>query len=242
MGRFITARVHVAVAGVLVACGGGTSPDAVDAVASTCKVEPPAACRTPSRVATAKDIIAAASALGWQGTEGIPRVGDDLLADADLELRADAIAPPAESCRSLPCKPTSFAGARAYPRGQIIDGVICVDAACAAVTIAKGTRFRLMLVLSTPLPPSATYPIGQFVEPCAEGCGGAEGVFLCPATHVCLTAAQLCRSCEGHDANYCQCRNDDCTMQPTGTKCEYIRGDFGQRGTCTADKGCVLQE
>lgn len=243
--------VSLGVVGVIVACGGGESTvgsPGTDGGATSCKVEPAAACKSPFHVANAADVKGAAEGLGWQGAyQGTKDLGDDLVADADIELHAEDFVPPSSWCTSLPCRPTTFDGVR--PESNGVAGASCVsrdggapDAgspdACTTLAITKGTRFRMILVVSQPLPPYATFPIGRLVAPCVDTCDA--GKLLCPTTHVCLSPSELCQSCEGHDTNYCSCRNDDCTMKAAGTSCSFISGDYGQNGTCTADKGCVL--
>ena len=224
---------------------GDASMPAIDAAVApgVCRVAPAAACQAARHVATAKEALAAAIALGWDGPYSARDLGSDLVADADLELRADDIKPPADRCGDPNTQCSVSISSGVYPQwDERVPGAGCTaeSPSCPTLLIAKGTRFRLIVVYSAGAPFFEKLVQLQLVSPCAESCSADR--FLCPTNHLCLAGYQLCSACEGHDANYCSCRTPDCAVLPTGAACSFYDGsDLGKSGACTPDKGCVKQ-
>lgn len=251
---------------LLAACGGGTagetgsgtdggaaiawpSADAGsndDPSTKTCDLRPGPACKAARHVTTVAELAAVANAvpLIWPYQGGVQLIAsDDVVADANLEIGPNDLEPPG-SCGADACKVAL--SAVGYPHSTAVNGVTCnaplADAPtrCTTVVIAKGATFRVRRINQVTLPPIAGFDathLLEFVEPCTQAC--APGQMRCGATNTCLApGSEWCLSCEGRDPRYCACRDDTCNPKPAGTTCQFITGDSGQSGTCTA-AGCT---
>lgn len=251
---------------LLAACGGASGDDIVGpapassnnakstATGASCPPVLADTCKPGFHVSSAAEVIAASKAFDYQRvsiSQGKAlEVGDDLIADEDLEVNASDLVPASEcgaAGTGTSCHTPLFR-AKAFPSFTEVPGVTCaVESveqpvrerfACSTIRIAKGATFRLRAVIEDMHPSAPNYwAYIDFVMPCTTSCGTGE--VLCAATHTCFVAgSQSCAYCEGRSADFCACRADACTMKPDGAKCSFDSSpDVYESGTCSAT-GC----
>lgn len=261
-------RAFFAVGAVLLAACGGSSGDELNespapassngakgsAIGASCQPVVAAACKPGFHVSSAAEVIAASKAFDYQRvsiSQGKTlEVGDDLIADEDLEVNASDLVLASEcgaAGTGTSCHAPLFR-AKAFPSFTEVPGVTCaVESAdqpvrerfaCSTIRIAKGATFRLRAVIEDMHPSAPNYwAYIDFVTPCTTSCGTGE--VLCAATHTCFAAGySSCTYCEGKSTDVCACRADACTMKPNGAECSFDSSpDVSESGTCSAT-GC----
>lgn len=219
--------------------GKATTPSACGALTAD-------ACKPAFHVSTALELIGATRAFEYQRVSisagKTLDIGDDLVADADLEVLASDLGTAGSEC-DRDCHAPVFR-AQGFPHFKAIAGVTCLEKgeqpvreayACTRVAIAKGTTFRLRAVIEDMHPSAPTYwAFIDFVEPCATTCGAGE--VLCAASHTCYGAGyEACAYCEGRTPDVCACRAKDCGQLPRGAECAFDSSpDVVVVGTCGA--------
>lgn len=213
--------------------------------------EPPR-CGEVRNVASADELVAEVDKLPWQtatlGRTLVLSSSDDLVATADLELDAASL-PTAPSCVPVAegaepdCQVTLFRDVAfpAWSGPSKVAGVTCAKVGprptrrggtCAALRIAKGTRFRLRAVVEGMHPglPSV-WPSVEIERPCTAACDTNE--VRCAATQTCLPEGQAaCLYCEAGEQAECACRARSGSVAD-GTACSYDEGpDLVAGGTC----------
>jgi hypothetical protein len=204
------------------------------------------ACSPARHVGSASDLVAEAAKLSWQRVSiskvGVLQLGDDLIADADIEVDASALTASPDCSDETQCRAPLF---RTYSfpswAGPGIEGVTCAvigdhpvrkGDTCARVVVAKGTTFRLRAVVEDMHPSSPNYwSFVDFADACTKPC--ADDEVRCAATQTCFTKGYAsCAYCEGNSAQVCTCRLG-CGTQPDGETCSYDSSpDVVQTGTC----------
>jgi len=232
--------------------GGASGPGSSSSTSGQfCSADDTASCAPARHVASAADLIAESTKLSWQGValgkSSVLQIGDDLVADADLDVDASLITAPA-SCKDDPdtkfprCHAPLFR-AYAFPSwsGPPVPGVTCAVVGdhpvrkgdtCSRITIAKGTTFRIRAVVEDMHPSGPTYwPFVEFEKSCATPC--ADGETRCGATKTCFARGyDSCAFCEGASASTCSCRAG-CGTSPDGAECSYDTSpDTVASGTC----------
>lgn len=253
--------------GLLVACS-GASTDAVSqpspSPSSSSNVQDKATgggscgpvtaeqCKPAFHVATAAEVISATRAFDYQRVSiskgGALEIGDDVVADADIEVLASDLGPAGSDCQpDKDCHAPVFR-TQGFPSFKTVAGITCLEKgdqpvrqayACEHIAIAKGTTFRLRAVIEDVHPSAPNYwAFIDLLEPCAMSCGAGE--VLCPSSHTCYDAGYAsCSFCEGKTPEVCACRSNDCAQLPDGSECSFSSSpDVLESGVCRPT-GCV---
>lgn len=203
-------------------------------------------CAPARHLASPSALVAEAAKLSWQGVSlsksSALTIGDDLVADVDLDVDAAALTAPPDCTTKTSCHAPLFRD-YAFPAwsGPGVDGVTCAvkgdrpvrkGDTCARVTIAKGTTFRLRAVVEDMHPSGPTYwPFVEFAKSCETPCGVDET--RCSATQTCFAIGYAsCAFCEGETAQTCSCR-EGCGTKPNGVECSFDTSpDYVVTGVC----------
>lgn len=241
----------------IAACSGGTADPvrgadagaeagtgSVSTVSGSCAPASLTTCKPAFHVASASELIAASRAFEYQrisvtqGTTLVP--SDDLVADADIEVLASDLPPVTDSTVHSP-----QLRAEGLPRHQRVPGIDCVERSleqpvvqphgCERIKIAKGTSFRLLVIIEDNHPSSPSYwAYVDLVAPCATATACGSGEALCGASRLCFAAGyEACLLCEGRPAVECGCRSETCGPKAEGAECTFAEAsDFVGTGTC----------
>ena len=207
-------------------------------------------CGPARHVATAEQLLAALHADWARPGVGISPISVELIADADLVVKSDALLGPAYctqrctherrrvSCvgKGDPCRmPVRFRVNDAVP-GVKVDGEAIAHEGI-RLQVKSGSRFRLQQRVLEFHPETPYYdPLITVERSCEIACQAGER--RCPATGMCVSEQGdgYCLHCTGLPRPECACRSLDGVLKPDSTTCSFRAGDYFPTGTCKAGR------
>ena len=230
------------VCGLLVACGGGNTPDPSGIFTDPCPATACTAGPTVSsgdQLATEVDRAAAWSPLG-EYTSGCMPASTDLTVTGTVTLGGDQLAIP--STCGADCRQKIV-----FRIDPAATGVTCNEpeqffdfTACGSITLADTTvRVRAELLDVHPSAFGNFMPLVDVLGACTAPCGGDR--LACEANHTCWSSVRdHCAYCLNGTNEECACWTGD-AFEPDGAACEmFVSGDLIASGTCHAG-ACVVE-
>lgn len=223
--------------------------------AGVCPPEPNPQCAPATHLASAEELAYVINGFPWQLVESgygrLLTISDDFVADVDLLLDASLLNPPLK-CPSLDggCGTIRFRDSL-FPRhdDKHVAGLTCVGPGspqpnrlptCSAMSIAKGTTFRIRKLGETSVWGFFTYV--ELDRACPVVCDSDET--RCEPSQTCLLRGyDTCSWCDGLPSAICGCRDRCGGPMADGTTCSYEESDDSIGiGSCASARCCIGSE